>query len=323
MSVLVFLEHNGSDLLKGPLGVLGMAAALGEGEAAAVLVGDDTITGLVPNAGKSGATKVYLAAGEGLAAPLPQPRVDVLERIVEEHGYDTVLFSNSVLASDVAAGLAARLDAGLNWDLVDLVERQGALIGKRLIFQDSLQVDVGWRSPRRIALFRPGAFEPVSGSGDGPEVESITVELHEHSGRATLESHTEASSEGASFDDAQVIVAGGMGLGGPENFSLAEGLAAALGGVVGATRAAVYAGWYPRSAQIGQTGRTVSPDLYVALGISGAVQHKVGMQSSKTIVAINKDPNAPIFEVSDLAVVGDVEEIVPKLTELLRQRTGR
>jgi electron transfer flavoprotein alpha subunit len=323
MSFLVFLEHNGSDLLKGPLGVLGMAAALSEGEVAAVLVGDDAITGLVPDVGKFGATKLYLAGGDGLGAPLPQPRVDVLERIVEEHGYDTVLFSNSVLASDVAAGLAARLDVGLNWDLVDLGEQDGALIGKRLIFQDSVQVEVGWRSPRRIALFRPGAFQPVTGSDDSPEVERITVELHEHSGRATLESHTQASSEGPSFDDAQVIVAGGMGLGRPENFSLAEGLAAALGGVVGATRAAVYAGWYPRSAQIGQTGRTVSPDLYIALGISGAVQHKVGMQSSRTIVAINKDPNAPIFEVSDLAVVGDVTEIVPKLTELLRQRTGR
>jgi electron transfer flavoprotein alpha subunit len=323
MSVLVFLENNESDLLRGPLGVLGMAAGLGQGEVAAVLVGDDTISGLVPDVGKFGATTVYLAGGEGLDAPLPQPRVDVLERIVEEHGYDTVLFSNSVLASDVAAGLAARFDAGLNWDLVDLVQREGALIGTRLIFQDSVQVDVGWRSPRRIALFRPGAFEPVTGSAGGPEVERITVQLHDHSGRVALESHRGASSEGPSFDDAQVIIAGGMGLGRPENFSLAEDLAAVLGGVVGATRAAVYAGWYPRSAQIGQTGRTVSPDLYFALGISGAVQHKVGMQSSKTVVAINKDPNAPIFEVSDLAVVGDVEEIVPRLTELLRQRAGR
>jgi electron transfer flavoprotein alpha subunit len=323
MSVLVFLEHHGPDLLKGPLGVLGRAAALDGADVAAVLVGEDAITGLVPDVGRFGASKVYLASGEGLEAPLPQPRIDVLQRIVEEHGYDTVLFSNSVLASDVAAGLAARLDAGLNWDLVDLMQHQGALIGKRLIFQDSVQVDVGWRSPQRIALFRPGAFQPVTSDAASPEVESITAELRDYSSRATLESHRAASSEGPSFDDAQVIVAGGMGLGRPENFSLAEGLADVLGGVVGATRAAVYAGWYPRSAQIGQTGRTVSPNLYFALGISGAVQHKVGMQSSRTIVAINKDPNAPIFEVSDLAVVGDVEEIVPRLTELLRQRAER
>jgi electron transfer flavoprotein alpha subunit len=184
-------------------------------------------------------------------------------------------------------------------------------------------VEVGWRSGKKIALFRPGSFDAVAGDASEPEVERVTVELQEHSRRATLVSQSTQGGGGASFDDADVIVAGGMGLGAPENFSLAENLAAVLGGAVGATRAAVYAGWYPRSAQIGQTGRTVSPNLYVALGISGAVQHKVGMQGSKTIVAINKDPNAPIFEVCDLAVVGEVEAIVPRLTDLLRQRTGR
>ena len=129
-----------------------------------------------------------------------------------------------------------------------------------------------------------------------------------------------AESSGPSIEDADVIVAGGRGLGAPENFTLAEELARALGGAVGATRAVVDAGWYPYSAQIGQTGKTVSPKLYVALGISGAIQHKVGMQSSNVIVAINKDPNAPIFEFSDLGVVGDVHEIVPQLTELVKQR---
>jgi electron transfer flavoprotein alpha subunit len=129
-------------------------------------------------------------------------------------------------------------------------------------------------------------------------------------------------SSGPSIEDADVIVAGGRGLGAPDNFTLAEELAKALGGAVGATRAVVDAGWYPYSAQIGQTGKTVSPKLYVALGISGAIQHKVGMQSSGTIVAINKDANAPIFDFSDLGVVGDVHAIVPKLTELIRQRRG-
>jgi electron transfer flavoprotein alpha subunit len=128
------------------------------------------------------------------------------------------------------------------------------------------------------------------------------------------------SGGGPAIEDADVIVAGGRGLGSPDNFSLAENLAQSLGGAVGATRAVVDAGWYPYSAQIGQTGKTVSPKLYVALGVSGAIQHKVGMQSSGTIVAINKDANAPIFEFSDLGVVGDVHEIVPKLTELVRAR---
>ena len=134
------------------------------------------------------------------------------------------------------------------------------------------------------------------------------------------QAHAEAT--GPSIEDADVIVAGGRGLGAPENFTLAEELARALGGAVGATRAVVDAGWYPYSAQIGQTGKTVSPKLYVALGISGAIQHKVGMQSSSVIVAINKDANAPIFEFSDLGVVGDLHAIVPKLTELIRARKG-
>jgi electron transfer flavoprotein alpha subunit len=320
MKTLVFLEHHGQDLLTGPLGVLGVAGTLGGDEVAAVIVGAETSAGLAAEAGRFGAAKVFVCEGEGLDAPLPQPRVDVLHQIVTAHDYDTVLLSNSVLAADVAAGLAARLDAGLNWDLVDLVRRDDALIGRQLVFQDSLQVEVGWRSPRRIALFRPGAFDPVAGEARLPEVERFAVTLADHSRRASLVSQSGHGAEGPRFEDAEVIVAGGMGLAEP---ALAEGLATALGGVVGASRAAVYAGWYPRSAQIGQTGRTVSPNLYVALGISGAVQHKVGMQSSKTVVAINKDPNAPIFEVSDLAVIGDVDTIVPRLTELVRQRTGR
>ena len=135
------------------------------------------------------------------------------------------------------------------------------------------------------------------------------------------QAHEEQS--GPSIEDADIVVAGGRGLGGPENFALVEELAKALGGAVAATRAVVDAGWYPYSTQVGQTGKSVSPKLYVACGISGAIQHKVGMQSSNVIVAINKDANAPIFEFSDLGVVGDLHQVVPKLTELVRARKGR
>jgi electron transfer flavoprotein alpha subunit len=183
-------------------------------------------------------------------------------------------------------------------------------------------VEVGWKSKPALALFRSGAFDPQESGGE-PEVRDVDVQLEDFSTKVRMveRAHAEESS-GPSIEDADVIVAGGRGLGSPENFTLAEELAKALGGAVGATRAVVDAGWYPYSAQIGQTGKTVSPKLYVALGISGAIQHKVGMQSSGTIVAINKDANAPIFEFSDLGVVGDVHEIVPKLTELIRQRRG-
>jgi electron transfer flavoprotein alpha subunit len=240
---------------------------------------------------------------------------------VRDKGIETVLFGNSVLAADVAAGLAARLDAGLNWDLAELVRQDDKLVGKRPALQDSVYVDVGWKSVPRIALFRSGSFDPAE-TGGSADAEDVAVALEDFSTSARMVDQAHEESEGPSIEDAPVIVAGGRGLGGPENFTLVEELAKALGGAVGATRAVVDAGWYPYSTQVGQTGKTVSPKLYIACGISGAIQHKVGMQSSGVIVAINKDPNAPIFEFSDLGVVGDVHVVVPKLTELLKARTN-
>jgi electron transfer flavoprotein alpha subunit len=317
MKTLVFLEHHGGEFVKNSLGVLAKAASLG-GDVQGVVVGAG-VKDLASRAGGFGASKVYVADDASVEAPLPQPRVDVLAKLVRDGGYDTVLFGQSVLAADVASALAARLEAGLNWDLVDLVEQDGKLVGKRPALQDSVYADVGWSSEPRLALFRSGAFDPNETGGQA-EVEDVAVDLDEFSTQATMVEQAHAESEGPSIEDADVIVAGGRGLGGPENFALAEQLAQALGGAVAATRAVVDAGWYPYAAQVGQTGKTVSPKLYVALGISGAIQHKVGMQSSGTIVAINKDANAPIFEFADLGVVGDVHEIVPKLTELVRQR---
>ena len=314
MKLLVFAEHHEGEFVKNSLGVLGKAASLGDADAVVVGAGAE----LAARLGKHGAKVVHVAAGDdALAAPLPQPRVDVLAQLAPE--YDAVLFGQSVLAADVAGGLAARLDAGLNWDLVDLELRGEELVGKRPALQDSVYVDVGWTSSPRLALFRSGSFDPQESGGDA-ETREVAAELRDFSTRTKMIEQAHAEAEGKSIEDADVIVAGGRGLGSPDNFTLAEELAKALGGAVGATRAVVDAGWYPYSAQIGQTGKTVSPKLYVALGISGAIQHKVGMQSSGTIVAINKDANAPIFEFSDLGVVGDLHEIVPGLTELIRAR---
>jgi len=318
--VLVFLEHHEGELQKGALGVLAKAGSLGDAEVAGALVGSG-VKALASGAGKYGAAKVYVADDPALEAPLPQPTVDALEQIVRAGGFDTVLFANSVLAADVAAALAARLDAGLNWDLTDLAADDGRLIGKRPALEDSVLVEVGWSSETRLALFRSGSFDPSETGGEA-EVEEVAVELQDFSGLARMLEQAHEESSGPSIEEADVIVAGGRGLGQPESFKLCEDLAAALGGAVAATRAVVDAGWYPYSAQVGQTGRTVSPKLYVACGISGAIQHKVGMQGSSVIVAINKDPNAPIFEFCDLGVVGDVHQIVPKLTELVRARKG-
>jgi electron transfer flavoprotein alpha subunit len=313
---LVFLEHHEGKLQKDALGVLGKAASLGEAEA--VVLGSE-VSGLAADAGRFGARRVHVMDDVLLDKPLPQPRVDALETLVGEDGFDAVLFAASVLSADVAAGLAARLDAGLNWDLVDVEEQDGKLVGKRPALQDTVYVDVGWTSAPRLALFRSGSFDP-SESGGSAEVEDVQVSLEDFSTAARMVDQAHEESSGPSIEDADVIVAGGRGLGGPENFTLVEELAKALGGAVGATRAVVDAGWYPYATQVGQTGKSVAPKLYIACGISGAIQHKVGMQSAGVIVAINKDPNAPIFEFSDLGVVGDLHEIVPKLSELVRAR---
>jgi electron transfer flavoprotein alpha subunit len=315
VSTLVFLDHHEGELQKGSLGVLAKAGTLG-GEVAGVLVG----SGVRPLASQaSGAAKVYVWDDGAVEAPLPQPRVDALATLVEQHGFENVLFAGSVLGADIAAGLAARLDAGLNWDLVDL---SPDFVGKRPALQDTVLVDVGWTSTPRLALFRSGAFDAPASGGGAPDVEDFVAELRDFSTAAVMVEQAHEESSGPALEEADVIVAGGRGLGAPEKFSLVEELAKTLGGAVGATRAVVDAGWYPYAHQIGQTGKTVSPKLYVAVGISGAIQHKVGMQSSNVIVAINKDANAPIFEYSDLAVVGDLHAIVPKLTELVRQRKG-
>ncbi len=316
MTTLVYLEHHGGELLKGALGVLAKAASLGE--AHGVVLGSG-VAGLAAEAGRFGAAKVYVVDDPALESPLPQPRVDALAQIVREHGIENVLFANSVLASDIAAALAARLEAGLNWQLADLVADGDGLVGKQPALGDSVIVDVGWTQAPRLALFRTGAFDPVETGGQA-EVVAVSISFEDFSLAAHLLEHLQEESTGPSIEEAEIIVAGGRGLGGPENFTVVEELAAALGGAVAATRAVVDAGWYPYSTQVGQTGKTVTPKLYIACGISGAIQHKVGMQGSAVIIAINKDPNAPIFEFSDLGIVGDLNSVVPKLTELVKAR---
>jgi electron transfer flavoprotein alpha subunit len=305
---LVFLEHHEGALQKPSLAVLSKAASVGD--AHGIVIGSG-----VRDVADGVGTTVWVADDERLAAPLPQPRVDVIAKLVRDEGYDTVLFAQSVLAADVSAGLAARLDAGLNWGLVDFDGETGTAPQ----LQDTVVVQVGWSSPVRIGIFRAGALDATDLEG-ASEVKEAAVELEDFSTQAEMLEQAHAEQQGPSIEDADVIVAGGRGLGEPEKFALAEELAQALGGAVAATRAVVDAGWYPYSAQVGQTGKTVSPKLYVAIGISGAIQHKVGMQGSNVIVAINKDANAPIFEFSDLGVVGDLHEIVPKLSELVRAR---
>jgi electron transfer flavoprotein alpha subunit len=317
MSTLVFLEHHGGAIQKGPLGVLSKAASL-DPDTAGVVIGSG-VGDLAAQAGKFGAKRVFVADDAQLEAPLPQPRVDVIARVVQEQGFENVLFAASVLAADVAGGLSSRLDAGLNWDLSDLAVEGGQLVGKRLALGDTVRVDAGWTSTPRLGLIRSGSFDPAELGGDASS-ENVEVALEDFSGKATMVEQAHEEQSGPSIEEADILVSGGRGLGAPEAFKILEELAAAMGGAVASTRAVVDAGWYPYPTQVGQTGKTVSPKLYIGAGISGAIQHKVGMQTSQTIVSINKDPNAPIFEFSDLGVVGDLHEIVPKLTDLVKER---
>ena len=319
--ILVYALHDDEGSFnKNSLGAISEAAKLaGElgTEAAVVVVGevaDDGCAGL----GAYGASKVYRAksAPEGLA----QPVVDVMAKVIADEGFSYALFGGGLLGFEIGAGLTARLNAGVTMEVTEVKVQDGKLVAERPVLQDSAIVDVGYVGEPGIIIGRLNAFDVTERDGGSAEVVGVEVELSEWSTKATMVNRGEQRGEDVNIEDAEILVGGGRGLGEAANFKLAEELAAALGGAVAATRAVVDAGWYPYAAQIGQTGKTVAPKLYLAAGISGAIQHKVGMQSSENILAINKDQNAPIFEFCDLGVVGDLHKILPKLTEAIKAK---
>jgi electron transfer flavoprotein alpha subunit len=322
--ILTYALHYEGEFNKNSLGAVTEAARLAKeigGEAGAVVVGegDDLTDELCQTLGSYGAAKVYrVKAPEGLA----QPVVDAMAKVIQDEGYSYALFGGGLLGFEVGAGLTARLGAGVTMEVTAVKAQDGKLIAERPILQDSAIVDVSYVGEPGIIIGRLNAFDAAE-SGDGAaEVVDVDVQLEEHSTKAKMVQRGESGEEEVDIEGADYLVAGGRGLGQAEGFKLCEELAEALGGAVAATRAVVDAGWYPYAAQIGQTGKTVAPKLYLAAGISGAIQHKVGMQSSENIVAINKDPNAPIFEFSDLGVVGDLNKILPKLTEAIKAKKG-
>jgi electron transfer flavoprotein alpha subunit len=320
--ILVYALHDDEgNFNKNSLGAISEAAKLaGElgTEAAAVVVGDvadDAAQGL----GKYGASKVYRAkdAPEGLA----QPIVDVMAKVIQDNDFSYALFGGGLLGFEIGAGLTARLNAGVTMEVTAVKVADGKLVAERPVLQDSAVVDVGYVNEPGIIIGRLNAFDLEEKDGSA-EVEDVDVELSEWSSKAKMVKRGEQRGEDVNIEDAEILIGGGRGLGNKENFSVAEELADSLGGAVAATRAVVDAGWYPYAAQIGQTGKTVAPKLYLACGISGAIQHKVGMQNSENILAINKDQNAAIFEFCDLGVVGDLHKIVPKLTEAIKAKKG-
>jgi electron transfer flavoprotein alpha subunit len=327
--ILTYVLHYEGALNKNSLGAVSEGAARAAeigGECHAVVVGGDDLTDeLCGTLGKYGATKVFRAKGqpEGLA----QPIVDVMAKVIDEGNYGYALFGGGLLGFEIGAGLAARKQAGVTMEVTEVKAKDGKLVAHRPILGDSKISVSSYQGDLGIIIGRINAFEiredPAHPS-DSAEIVDVNVELSPFSSQAKMVNRGEQRGADVDIEGADILIAGGRGLGKAEGFELAEALAGAFGSnaAVAATRAVVDAGWYPYAAQIGQTGKTVSPKLYLAAGISGAIQHKVGMQSSENIVAINKDANAPIFEFSDLGIVGDLNKIMPKLTDAIKAKKG-
>jgi electron transfer flavoprotein alpha subunit len=319
-TIWVLVELENGQPARSSLEVLGKAAQLGSAEA--IVLGSNAAA-VAPTLGEYGAEKVYIHADPAYDTYLTLPAVDTVSELLKQHQPALLLLATTYDLRDIAARLNARHNMGLITDATDL-QFEG----------DTLQVTVPWGGenivtaafPKQgtgIVLTRPKAFGLEHHEGKTAGVETLSPSLNAASQQIKILDRVEVQSEGPSLEDASVVVSGGRGLGKAENFHLVEELAAALGGAPGATRAIVDAGWLPFSYQVGQTGKTVKPTLYIACGISGAIQHLAGMKGSKYIVAINKDEHAPIFSVADLGVVGDVLTILPQLTTEVNKRKAQ
>jgi electron transfer flavoprotein alpha subunit len=323
-NILIYALHYEGAINKNSLGAVSEGARLaGElgGEAHAILLGENVPEDLAASLGNYGAKKVLVADGpEGLAQPL----VDAMAKAIGSGEYKYAMFGGGLLGFEIGAGLAARLGAGVAMEVTNVRAEGGELIAERPILGDSAISEIKYRSSVGIIIGRLNAFEIRETGGGAAPVEQLDYELSGHSTQAKMLVRGEQRGADVDIEGADVLIAGGRGLGKAEGFKLCEELAAAFGGnsAVAATRAVVDAGWYPYAAQIGQTGKTVAPKLYLAAGISGAIQHKVGMQTAETIVAVNRDPDAPIAEFADLAVIGDLFEVGPALLAALRERAG-
>jgi electron transfer flavoprotein alpha subunit len=318
--ILVFALHYQGAFNKNSLGAVSEAARIAGtlgGEAHALVLGADVPEELCASLGGYGAARVLRVEGpEGLA----QPAVDAMAQLISARDYGYALFGGGLLGFEIGAGLAARLGAGVAMEVTAVRVEDGQLIAERPVLGDSAISEIRFRSPVGIVIGRLNTFEIAVPNGASAPVEDVEVAFSEFSTRARMVSRGEQRGEAVDIEGAQTVIAGGRGLGRAEGFELCDELAAAFGpgSAVAATRAVVDAGWFPYAGQIGQTGKTVAPRLYLAAGISGAIQHKVGMQGSENIVAINKDQNAPIFEFADLGIVGDLNKIMPKLAAAIR-----
>ncbi len=316
--VLVLVEHAEGALKKVTTELLTAARALGE--PAAVVAGPSgTADALQQALTDAGAEKIYVAESDAVDGVLVTPKVDVLAALAESASPAAVLIPASMEGKEIAGRLAARIGSGLLGDVVE-VKSDGSVVHS--IFGGAFTVDAKATGDLPVITVRPGSVDVQAQAGAGAREDVAVPEAAENATKITKREPV-VGGDRPELTEATIVVSGGRGVASAENFEkVIEPLADALGAAVGASRAAVDSGYYPGQFQVGQTGKTVSPQLYIALGISGAIQHRAGMQTSKTIVAINKDEEAPIFEISDYGIVGDLFNVAPQLTEAVKAHKG-
>src|SRR4051812_27713480 len=318
--VLVLVEHHDGAISKVTGELLTAAGRLGD--PAAVVVGKPgTAESLAGELGALGAATVYAAESDEAAGFLVTPAVAGLAAAAAAASPTAILISSTVEGREISGRLAVRLESGLLADAVDVVMEDGVVVATQSVFGGAYSVRYRVAVGTPIISIRPGSIEP-SPTPAAVQVIPLDVTIDPAVSAVVVADHPEPVGDRPELNGAAVVVSGGRGVGSAENFRIVEEVADAMGGAVGASRAAVDSGYYPSQFQIGQTGISVSPQIYVALGISGAIQHRAGMQTSKTIVAVNKDADAPIFEIADFGVVGDLFKVAPQLTEEVSKRKG-
>ncbi|POM24636.1 Electron transfer flavoprotein subunit alpha [Actinomadura rubteroloni] len=312
--ILVLVDHVDGEVKKVTLELLTLANRLGEASAVWVGAGYD---GAKDKLAEYGAQKVYVGADEELASYVVAPKAALLAQLVQEKSPAAVLVAATGEGKEVAGRLAVKIGSGVLTDVVDVAD---GFVAEHSIFGGGTIAHAKVTTGTPVIAVRPNAVAAEAAPAT-PAEEQVTVALSDtDKGTKIVEKVVQEKGERPDLTEAAIVVSGGRGVGNAENFKIIEGLADSLGAAVGASRAATDAGWYPHQFQVGQTGKTVSPQLYIAVGISGAIQHRAGMQTSKTIIAINKDSEAPIFELVDFGVVGDLFQVAPQLTEEITKR---
>ena len=324
MTILAFAEQRDNTFKKTAFEIVTAAKKLAESSGAEVvgIVVGDKVKSIAPALGTYGAARVIAVEDPKLSQYSTTAFAAIVANVARKIGADVVLFPATAMGKDLAPRVAVKLDGGLAADCTALRWENSELLATRPVYAGKALIDVKMNSKCKVFTLRPNVFTAVAVGETSSPVEEHTANLGDAEYSTQVKEIAQSSGK-IDVAEAEIIVSGGRGLKGPEHFKLIEELAEVLGAAVGASRAVVDAGWRPHDEQVGQTGKTVSPSLYIAVGISGAIQHLAGMSSSKYIVAINKDKDAPIFQVADYGIVGDAFEIVPALTQEARKLLGK